>query len=1100
MKSPLAGFLPVLSGCLALGWALPCTLRAGPPEVRAEPRPPWEDPTRPHEGTEPPFATMTVFADADSARTLDESRSPFVRSLDGDWKFAWVERPADRVADFWKPGFDVSAWKTIRVPSNVEIEGYGVPIYSNITYPWRAVTPPLIAGDSNPVSSYRRTFRVPAAWQGREVFLTFGGVNSFFQAWLNGTPLGFSKDSRTPSTFRLTPLLRSDGGENVLAVQVFRWCDGSYLEDQDFWRLSGIFRSVKLWSAPPVHLRDFRVETQFAGADATLTVSGELRNFAPDARAASLAISLLDAAGNAVSRAEVAAAPIAAGGTLPFTVARPVARPRPWSAETPDLYTLLIAVRDERGATTEVIPWRVGFREVAIRDGHLLVNGRPVLIRGVNRHEFDPDLGQVVTRDRMIQDIVLMKRNNINAVRTCHYPDVPEWYALCDEYGLYIVDEANLESHGQMHVLITEGALPLADEPDWQAAHLDRTVRMYERDKNHACVIVWSLGNECAFGEAFRADYRWLKAHDSTRPVLYERHHSGEATDIACPMYPDPEAVVSYDSLPGTKPFIMAEYAHAMGNSTGDLWAYWRPIYAGAHRLQGGFIWDWVDQGIRTPVPASRRIERLENPKSIPPDPAAGTFFAYGGTFGPPETTSDGNFCANGLVSADRTPHPGLAEVRKVYQPIQMRAVDLERGEIELQNWDDFRPAEAWLKADWKVVAEGRVLRSGRLEDLRLAPREHKTVRIPYGRIVAEPAVECFLEVSFTLRRDMPWAPAGHEVAWEQFPLPVAATAPPPAAGVAAAPPLAIETTADRITVKGAGFSAGFARATGLLVSLRTGDTELLDRPLGPHYWRAPTDNDRGNGMASATPLRAHFLPPLVWRHAHENLAARVCDVRAAGAGTATVAVEGVARDVASTYRLRWTVFATGDILVESEFLPGELELPELPRFGMQTTLRPGFDRLTWYGKGPQETYWDRQDARVGVYAGTVAEQFFDYIKPQETGNKEAVRWIALTDRQGRGLLAVGRPLLSANALHPSTDDLFCATQHENYYRYQLPVRRTVTLNLDLQQRGLGGDTSWGALPHTRYRLTGWPLRYRYRLRVLRGGENLADVARQRLE
>ncbi len=1068
----------------------------------ASTRPEWQDPTRLHEGTEPPAATAVVFPDASSARKRARDESPFVASLNGDWKFHWVPRPEERTDGFWKTDFDDAPWKTIHVPSNVEIEGYGVPIYTNIVYPWKEVTPPLIAGDYNPVSAYRRTFVVPPAWKGREVFLTFDGVNSFCYVWLNGTRLGFSKGSRTPATFRVTPHLRQDGGANLLAVEVFRWCDGSYLEDQDFWRLSGIFRDVTLWSTPTVHLRDFRVGTRFSanGRDAVLDVSGELRNYGTAGDSAGVDVVLLDEAGAEVARANVAAQAVPADGSTPFQVSPAVAGPRRWSAELPNLYTLLISVRDGAGHVTEVIPWRVGFRDVAIRDGHLLINGRPVLIRGVDRHEMDPDLGQVMTRERMIQDIVLMKRNNINAVRTSHYPNAPEWYALCDEYGLYILDEANIESHGQMDLVHRGLARPLADEPEWQAAHLDRTVRMFERDKNHACIFGWSLGNECAFGEAFRADYRWLKEHDSSRTVQYERHRSGEVTDIICPMYPDPEAMISYDSLLREKPFIMCEYSHAMGNSNGDFWSYWRPIYAGAHHLQGGFIWDWVDQGIRTPVPPSRDIVRMENPKSLPVDPKRGTFFAYGGTFGGPDVASDGNFCANGLVSPDRVPHPGLAEVKKVYQPIQMRAVDLTRGAIELQNWNDFLPAEAWLTADWRVTADGRVLQQGQLDGLTLAPRERKTVTVPIASIDPQPATEYFLELRFTLKADTPWAAAGHEVAWEQFELPVSAAAPAPAAPVAAASPLTVVRGTDDVTVKGGGFSATFARATGLLTSLKTGDTELLAQPLGPHYWRAPVDNDRGNHMAGDEPAEPGRFAPIVWRKAHESLAAASFDVRTPDDRTVIIAVKGPVRDVASQYELHWTVRASGDILVESAFLPGEMPLPEMPRMGMQTTLRAGFDNLAWFGKGPQETYWDRQDARVDLYRGKVKDQYFDYMKPQETGNKEGVRWIALTDAQGRGLLAIGEPLLSANALHQSTDDLFCASQHANFYRYQLPDRKTITLNLDLKQRGLGGDNSWGALPHKAFRLTDWPMNYRYRLHVLHGGEDLVAVAKQRWE
>jgi beta-galactosidase len=1059
-------------------------------------RPEWQDETRVHEGTEPPSATMALFPDEASARALGRDRSPFMVSLNGDWKIACVSKPADRIPGFWKPGFDDSAWKAIPVPSNVEVQGFGIPIYTNINYPWKVANPPVIPDAFNPVSAYRRTFTVPPAWQGREIFLTLDGVNSFFYLWLNGEKLGFSKDSRTPATFRLTPHLKP--GENLLAVEVFRWNDGSYLEDQDFWRLSGIFRDVTLWSAPPAFIRDFAVQTSLDAAyrDAEFRLTAEVGSFGGAPQAVVLEAALIDPAGREVFRAPLAmrgrAAQEERAGMEVFELSQPVANPRKWSAETPDLYTLLLAAKDSAGRVLEVIPWRVGFRSTETKNGQFLVNGRPVLIRGVNRHEWDPDLGQVMTRERMLQDIRLMKQNNINAVRTCHYPNVPAWYDLCDEYGLYVIDEANIESHGMGYE-----ERSLAKQPSWGAAHLDRTIRMVERDKNHACIVVWSLGNEAGFGGNFVRDYQWIKRRDPTRPVQYEGDRSTEASDIVCPMYPGIQAVRNYAALPREKPFIMVEYAHAMGNSTGDIWAYWRPVYEGAKYLQGGYIWDWVDQGLRTPVPPSRKIEPMENPRSLPVDPKLGTFFAYGGTFGPPDVVTDGNFCANGLVSADRTPHPGLAEVKKVYQPVQMRAGDLVKPEVELQNWNDFLPAEAWLAADWRVVADGAVLQQGRLDGLTLAPREKKIVAIPIKEVWPLPGIEYWLEISFKLKTGTPWADAGHEVAWEQFRLPwvAPAMAPPPEP-----PPLTLAETADRITVSGPGFIAAIDRATGLLASLKTGGTELLDRPLGPHFWRAPVDNDRGNNMPSADASNWWNPGMGMWRKAHETWELRGLKVTQPGPGRVVVSVDGRIRAPGCNQQITWTILGSGDVLVAASLQPGDGPVPELPRFGMQTTLRAGFDNLAWYGKGPQETYWDRQDARVGIYRGRVRDQYFDYIKPQETGNKEGVRWLALTDAGGRGLLAVGRPLLSANALHPTTDDLFCATQKENFYRYQLPERDTVTLNLDLRQRGLGGDNSWGAMPHEAFRLDVWPVSYRYRLKVLAGGEDLSALARQAVE
>ncbi|MEY4489524.1 MAG: hypothetical protein RIQ79_2032 [Verrucomicrobiota bacterium] len=1077
--------LLLLVTCLLLP---PLVLAADPAPAASSKTPPppvpdWENPALLHEGTEPPSATAAIFNNPKAALKLDRAQSPFFQSLNGTWKFHWVPRPDQRPQDFWKPAFDDLAWKTIPVPANVEIEGYGIPIYTNVTYPWSPVKPPFIPHDNNPVSSYRKSFSVPASWSGRETYLTFDGVNSFFYLWVNGQKLGFSKDSRTPATFRLTPYLKT--GDNLLAVEVYRWNDGSYLEDQDFWRLSGIFRDVYLWSAPTVRIRDFELGTSLDAAyrDAVLSVSVVLANSDSVAKEISVEATLFDAAQKPVASFPIGSASIAPGTEQKLDARQPVANPLKWSAETPHLYTLVITAKDGAGKILQCIPWRVGFRTSEVKDGQLLVNGMPVLIRGVNRHEFDPKLGQVVTRERMIQDIRLMKQHNINAVRTCHYPNVPAWYDLCDEYGLYLVDEANIESHGMGY-----GDKSLAKDPIWKAAHLDRTVRMVERDKNHASVIIWSLGNEAGMGENFAATYRWIKQRDASRPVQYEQAGHGASTDIVCPMYARPETALKYAEKTQRRPFIQCEYAHAMGNSSGDLQSYWDPIYAGAKSLQGGFIWDWIDQGLETPVPASRKIEQIENPKSLPLDPKLGTFFAYGGTFGPPDIATDGNFCANGLVSADRIPHPGLFEVKKVYQPVQFRAINLAEGLVELQNWNDFLSLDQWLVGRWQLVAEGRVLQSGGLPvaALAIAPRARATLKLPFEPFHAEPGVEYFLNLSLSLKADTPWAASGHEVAWAQFPLPFVAVA-APSPEHAKPSPLVLEQSPTRILIAGRAFSAGFDASTGLLTSLKNNGDELLESPLRPDFWRAPTDNDRGNHLP---------VELAIWRMAHASWSARSVTASQSAPDRVIVVAKGKISVTGSDYTLTWTVLGTGEVLVTASFEPGAQKLPELPRFGMQTTLRAGYERLVWYGKGPQETYRDRQDARVGVYKSTVREQFHSYIKPQETGNHEAVRWIALLDKNHCGLLAVGAPLLSANALHASTDDLYCATQVENFYPYQLPPRDTVTLNLDLFQRGLGGDNSWGAKPHDAFTIKPVPLTYSYRLKLVRSGDDLAALAR----
>ncbi|HNX04416.1 MAG TPA: glycoside hydrolase family 2 TIM barrel-domain containing protein [Opitutales bacterium] len=1059
--------------------------------------PEWADPSRQHEGTIAPFATMTVFPDADSAKALDFNKSPYYLTLSGEWKFNWVDNPAKRPTDFFKTDFDDSGWKTIPVPSNVELEGYGIPIYTNIQYPFGAPTPPTIPGDYNPVSSYRRNFTVPEGWDGREIFLTFGGVNSFFYLWVNGEKVGFSKDSRTPATFDVTKYLKK--GENSVAVQVFRWNDGSYLEDQDFWRLSGIIRDVYLWSAPKVCIYDFEVATDVSEdlEESTLRVRATLANASDAGAAVLLSASLCDWQGVTVATIPEVKAEVGADGTASVALERVISpSPALWNAETPNLYSLFITLKDAEGRTLETVPWRVGFRRVDIRNGQLLVNGTPILIRGVNRHEWDPDKGQVMTRERMLQDILLMKENNVNAVRTSHYPNDPAWYDLCDEYGIYIVDEANIECHGWNQ---------LSDDPAWKTAYMDRTQRMVERDKNHASVIIWSLGNESGAGANLAATYAWIKSRDKSRPVQYEGDRSFSVSDIVCPMYPDPQQLVNYASLPREKPFIMCEYAHAMGNSTGDVGAYWAPIHSGAPYLQGGFIWDWVDQGLRTPVPPDHKWVEAENPKAVPFDPARGSFFAYGGTFGPKGTPSDGDFCCNGLVGADRVPHPGLAEIKKVYQPIQMRMGNessIEHFVVELSNFNSFTNPVDTLVAHWKVLENGKTLREGDAELPSVDFGETGVLEIDTGLKESDlaPLSETLLDVSLLLRDDAPWVRAGHEVAWEQFDIGALSgtTYIIHFDSFAKGPTLA--TMDGAYVISGEGYSISVDRTSGFVTSIQSGGAELLAGPLGPDFWRAPTDNDRGNGMADASPGKNQWTPGGmgIWRTARENWKASSVTAEKLEDGSVRVVAKGRIDSTKCNLVITWLVSRDGDITVTQDFMPAPNGvLPDLPRFGMMGTLAKGFTHLSWYGKGPQETYWDRQNARVGLYSGEVKDQYCTgYVMPQESGNKEGVRWMEITNDSGAGLRIVGVPLVSVNALPHTDEDLFCDSQQANFYPWQLPVRDTTTLHIDLHQRGVGGDNSWGAQPHGQYRIDAMPLSFACKLVILRT-KSLAERAAQ---
>lgn len=1082
------------------------SLLAAMPAQASDTRPDWADETRPSAGLVAPFATMALFPDEASALAAGSNlkASPYRQYLNGEWKFAWVDHPSKRIAGFASTNFDDSAWATIPVPANVEIEGHGIPIYTNIQYPFGHPTPPDIPGDYNPVSAYRRTFTVPESWDGRELFLTFDGVNSFFYLWVNGEKLGFSKDSRTPATFDITQYVKP--GENLLAVEVFRWNDGSYIEDQDFWRLSGIFRDVYLWSAPKLRIADFEAvpaaaECSYIENDAVLKLTLKLENHNKAESAFHFSLSLLDAGGELVTQISshdasdpdfAPAQRLAGGKTDSISLVLPAGKVNLWSAESPYLYTLLINLLDESGTVTQCIPWKVGFRDVRIKGGQLLINDQAVLFRGTNLHDWDPDSGHVYTRERMIEDIVLMKQNNLNAIRTCHYPKAPEFYALCDEYGMYVIDEANIECHGWQQ---------LSSEASWQTSFLERMVRMVERDKNHACVITWSLGNEAGMGDNFRVNYAWAKERDPSRPVQYEGDRATEVSDVFCPMYPSTETYANYGDLPRTKPIIMCEYIHAMGNSTGDIQAYWKPIYDGKPHMQGGYIWDWVDQGLRTPVPAGKKKVVMENPKSVPYDPALGYFFAYGGTFGPEGTPSDGVFCANGIVAADRTPHPGLAEVKKVYQPIQMRAGDLSKFEIVAKNWNDFTGTDN-LVCRWKLLSDGKAVQSGTIEGLDIGPRKEKAIQIPVkGNI--ENLGECFLELSFSLKGDTAWAKAGHEVAWEQVYLPKDVCTLRGLGEVS--PALTLSDTPDAMLVgKGKDLSFRIDRKSGLISSIIIGGKELLVEPLGPNFWRAPTDNDRGSNMADATPAKSEWSPGGIgmWRKAHERLITDSVEAAAQPDGSVIVTTKAHIEEPKCSMTITWHIKPNGSIFAQMDFLPANHGyLPELPRFGMATVLNAGFENLKWYGKGPQETYWDRQDARVGIFSGKVKDQFTPYLMPQESGNKEGVRWMTIRNDDGLGIRIEPRPLmgsdiimdyakpaptLSINALHYTDDDLFCASQHANYYPYMLPERDTVTLHIDLRQRGLGGDQSWGALPHPQFRIDAWPLSYAFEIRILK--------------
>jgi beta-galactosidase len=1042
----------------------------------------WEDPRITGISNEPPHASLVICPDLETAKSIrfvansERVKSHFYRSLNGDWKYFYSPNLDLRAVGFWKTNYEDRGWGTIPVPANVEMEGYGIPIYVNITYPWawggKQPEPPFIpiADRNNTVNSYRHSFTLPTAWKGRRVFLTFDGVNSFFSLWVNGQKVGVGKDSRTPVEFDLTAYLKP--GQNLIAVENFRWCDGSYLEDQDMWRMSGIFRDVYLWSPPNLHVRDLEVKTdldaEYRGAQ--LTGKAHLVNYGTQDATLSVRVQLLDPAGQMVFD-EKEQTTVPAGREIVLEGAKALPDPLKWSAETPNLYRLFVTLLDAGGQALEVVPVNVGFRKVEIKEGNLLVNGQRILMKGVNRHEFDPDRGQAITVAGMEKDIQVMKQLNVNTMRCSHYPNQPAWYDLCDRYGLYLIDEANIESHGMGY-----GEKSLAKKPEWADAHMNRTVRMVERDKNHPSIIVWSLGNEAGDGPNFEATSRWIRERDPSRPVHYEQAGTKPHTDIVCPMYPSPRELERYASQKRERPYIMCEYEHAMGNSSGDFWSYWKQIYSKPF-LQGGCIWDWVDQGIRQPQ-ARLPLARVAKVK-----PGQETFWAYGGDFGPAGTPSDDNFCCNGLVNPDRVPHPGAYAVKHVYQYIQCAAADLTARKLEVRNYYDFLNLRDLASGKWALKANGKVIQKGNLGILDVPPGKSLPVQVPLKSFQPEPGTEYFLEVSFELVKDQAWAKAGHELAWDEFRLPD--HAPAPVVADAAMPKVDIRDEAGRLTVTGRRFSVAFEKASGNLVSWRYRGDELIATPLRPSFWRAQTDNDRGRNMLQSQGI---------WQNAADTADCTRCTANLAP-GHRTVEVVTVHRlpKVSAEWETTYTICGSGDVLVTAKFKPAKTDLPKLPRLGMQMSLPAGFDRIAWHGPGPQETYCDRKDQKTGVYRGSVAEQFcIDYTEPGETGNKVDVRWLALFHSRGAGLLAVGDPLLSANALHFSTADL-----NAKKHPFELPRRSTVTLNLDLKQQGVGGDDSWGSWPHEEFLIPCQEQSYSFRLRPFSAGDDPDKLARQ---
>ncbi|RMD85712.1 MAG: DUF4981 domain-containing protein [Candidatus Dadabacteria bacterium] len=1025
----------------------------------------WQDPAVLGRNKEPPRCTSTPFPDPAGAARRENRASPWRLSLNGPWKFHWSRSPEGRPRGFQRPDFDDRSWPVIPVPSNWQCEGYGVPIYTNARYPF-AKDPPRVMSPvpenwtkarlPNPVGSYRRRFVLPRSWRGAPVYLHFDGVKSAFYVWLNGRFVGYSQGSMTPAEFDLRPHLRP--GENLLAVEVYRWSDGSYLEDQDMWRLSGIFRDVYLLRTANPQIRDFSARP-IVRPDGTglLEVEVEIRNPSGGTMpAARLDLHLIEegaglAPGEAAQK-HLSVPALPAGASVRLATSIPAGEPRLWSPEDPFLYRLVLVLRSagEGGNVLEARFCRVGFRDVRIAGGVLLLNGRPVELHGVNRHEHDPRRGRAIPRARMLEDVLLMKRHNIDTVRTSHYPNHPDFYDLCDRYGLFVIDEANLESHGMGY-----GKASLAHDPAWRAAHVDRVVSMVARDKNHPCVVIWSMGNEAGPGENFAACRAAILAIDRSRPIHYERDNA--KADIDSVMYPSVAWLERRGRMQREKPLFVCEYAHAMGNAVGNLAEYWQVIRK-YPRLIGACVWDWVDQGLAAKT-------------------AGGvSYFAYGGDFG--DVPNSGNFCINGLVTPDRRVTPKLLEVKRVYQPVTARLLDAAALRIEVENRRAFRDLSD-LESSYAIRIDGAERARGTLTLPPIPPGARAEVAVPARMPEIPPGGVATLDLSWRLREAALWAPAGHEVAHVQFVL-AARPPPPPVAGGPPAPALAIhrpKAAGLPYVVTGRDFELRLEPESGRILSYAFRGRLLLSdrfgRRPGPRFepWRAPTDNDRwiaGRWRAAGLDrLRVENLG-FALRRLGPGMVLAESQTRWRGRG-------------ACRFDVRALCTILGDGTLEWRFRLEAAGAPDvLPRLGFVLELPEELAQVEWFGRGPHENYPDRKlAADLGRWRRPVAAFAAPYLRPQECGNREDTRWLSLRSPDGYGLF-FDFPEPAAFSALPWTARELDAAAHP----HELPSSRRTVLHLDLVQTGLGG-ASCGPRPLDRYLCRATHATFAFRLRPL---------------
>ncbi len=1014
----------------------------------------------------PMRASAFAFENKELAEKRMKENSNFFISLNGAWKFNWVQNPDHRPQNFYTTTFDDSKWKTFSVPANWELNGYGLPIYVNHPYEFTGMAgtgsmlnPPFdIPEDNNPVGSYRKKIRIPQDWNGRQIFIHLGAVKSAFFIWVNGKKVGYSEDSKLAAEFDITEYVAP--GENLVALEVYRWSDGSYLECQDMWRISGIERDVYLYSTPKLDIRDFKVQCSLTNnyKDGDLKITLEVNSYKTDINTSHSApdffkidVQLVDASGKEIYRDQTNA-PLSVLGKYKTNVSfqKTIPAVNTWSAETPYLYTFYITLKNSEGRVLEVIPVRIGFRSVEIKGSDFLVNGKRVFFKGVNRHEHHPKTGHTLSRAEMIKDMEMMKKLNVNAVRHSHYPPDPYWIELCDEYGLYVIDEANIESHGRYYDL----NYTLANDKKWRIPHLDRIKRMYERDKNFTSIITWSLGNEAGNGVNMYEAYDWLKKKD-LRPVQYERAEWDYNTDVICPQYPSPNWLSGWVRAKEKRPLIMSEYAHIMGNSLGNFKEYWDAIET-TPGVQGGYVWEWIDQAIDT----------LKNGKRI---------MAYGGDFplnGPVnENFSDNNFCVKGVVTAYRQLTPMAVELKKVHQFIKTKYKG--NNMINVANTYFFKNLNN-LQLDWELLEDGKSVATGTIAQLNINPRTDEDIVLPIKAKIKDDK-EYFLNAYYRLKTQEPFLEKGYEMAYEQMAysgMPVAAR-PSASKGI-----ISVSENGSTLLLKGNNFTAAFNTKKGILTSYTANGTEIISNGPQPAFYRAPTDNDIGAGLNQS--LRN-------WRNVYETSETVNVKHQPTDKNEYKITfVKNILNGKATTTQV-FTILANGNIQVDNQFKIEKGDFQTLMRIGNNVELNKQLSKIQWYGRGPWENYWDRKYASaVGIYRQSMNNQYFAYARPQESGNKTDVRWVSLTNAKGKGIkIHFADSLLSVSALPYSIDDLDPAPEKHQYHSGELDSRNKIYMHIDLLQLGLQGIDSWGSLPLKQYRITSGTYQYSYWMQPL---------------